>query len=44
MEDIAILKFQVQVRKLTKQIAQVKRAMKEPPSVDSYSLDIAIFL
>jgi len=42
MEDIATLELQDQVRKLTKQIDQVKKAMKEPPRFDVYSLDITI--
>jgi len=35
MEDISILELQDKVRKLTKKILQVKKAMKEPPYFDS---------
>jgi len=43
LEDIAILEFHDQVRKLTKAIAQVKKAIKEPPYFDGIGLDTTIY-
>ena len=40
----AIVKLQAQVRKLSKQIAQKKNVMKEPPYFDDISLDPTIHL
>jgi len=38
MEDIVILDLQNQVRRLSSQILQVKKAMREPPCIEG-SLD-----
>jgi len=42
--DKAIVELQAQVRKLSKQIAQNKKTMEEPPYFDCISLDPTIYL
>jgi len=44
MEDIATLYLQVLVRMLIKQMDNMKKVMKEPPSFDGISLDLTICL
>ena len=44
MDDRAILELQAQLRQIRKQMAQVKKAMKESPSFDDMGLDIIIYL
>jgi len=42
--DRAIIELQPQVRKLSKQIAHMKKATKEPSYFDGISLDRTIYL
>jgi len=42
--DMAIVELQAQVRKLIKQIAHMKKAMKKPPCFDGINLDPTIYL
>jgi len=44
MQDIHILELQNQIRKLRKQIAQVKKVIKEHSCFDGNSLDPTMFL
>ena len=44
IEDRAIVELQGQLRKLRKQMTQVKKAMKELPCCDDISLDLTTYL